>query len=63
MPHPLGLEDENTWFETMMKRPMEEHTMVIEMKEAKGWHMVGNIGFDHDRLVKCQCRVRYFYRE
>jgi hypothetical protein len=45
-PYPLGLEDENTWFETMMKRPMEEHIMVIEMKDAKGWHMIGNVGFE-----------------
>ena len=46
-PHPLGLEDENIWFEAMMKRPMEEHIIVIEMKDAKGWHIIGNIGFDH----------------
>jgi RimJ/RimL family protein N-acetyltransferase len=45
MPHPMGREDENIWFETMLKRPLEEHPMVIEVKESKGWQMVGNVGF------------------
>ena len=44
MPYPLGLEDEYAWFDAMIKRPIEEHPLVIEVKDPKGWRMVGNIG-------------------
>ncbi len=60
MPHPLGLEDENTWFEAMMKRPMEEHILVIEVKESKGWHMIGNIGFDHVDWLNASAEMGIF---
>lgn len=44
MPYPLGLEDETAWFDAMIKRPIEEHPLVIEVKDPDGWRMVGNIG-------------------
>ena len=60
MPHPMGLEDENNWFEAMMKRPIEEHTLVIEVKDPKGWHMVGNIGLDHVDWLNASGEVGIF---
>ena len=43
--YPLGLEDENAWFDAMLKRPMEEHPLAIEVKGPKGWQLAGNISF------------------
>jgi RimJ/RimL family protein N-acetyltransferase len=60
MAHPLGLEDENNWFETMIKRPMEEHILVIEVKESKGWHMIGNIGFDRVDWLNASAEMGIF---
>jgi RimJ/RimL family protein N-acetyltransferase len=58
--HPLGLEDELVWFETMMKRPTEEHPMVIEVKDGKTWQMVGNIGFHQFDWLSANAEVGIF---
>ena len=42
---PLSLQDEEKWYENMMKRPMDEHPMVIEIQQAEGWLPIGNCGF------------------
>jgi len=42
---PLSLEHEETWYENMMKRPMDEHPMVIEIKQNESWLAIGNCGF------------------
>ena len=42
---PLSLADEEAWFESMLKRPPEEHPLVMEIQEAGGWKPIGNCGF------------------
>ena len=42
---PLSLNDEENWYESMMKRPTDEHPMVIEIQQADEWLAVGNCGF------------------
>jgi RimJ/RimL family protein N-acetyltransferase len=46
---PFSFEEEEGWFESMLKRPKEEHPLVIEVRqEADGggetWVPIGNIG-------------------
>jgi RimJ/RimL family protein N-acetyltransferase len=42
---PLSMGDEEGWYESMRKRPPAEHPLVIEVKVADGWKMIGNVGF------------------
>jgi diamine N-acetyltransferase len=42
---PLSLQDEENWYENMMKRPVDEHPVVIEVQQADGWLPIGNCGF------------------
>lgn len=42
---PLSTADEENWFDSMLKRPLEEHPMVIEFQDGGGWFAVGNCGF------------------
>lgn len=42
---PLSLNEEENWYESMMKRPTDEHPMVIEIQQADEWLPVGNCGF------------------
>jgi diamine N-acetyltransferase len=42
---PLSLTDEENWYENMLKRPMDEHPLVIEIKQAEDWLPIGNCGF------------------
>ncbi len=42
---PLSLNDEENWYESMMKRPTDEHPMVIEIQQADEWLPIGNCGF------------------
>ena len=44
---PMGLADEEVWFDNMLKRPLAEHPWVIEVKqdEAQPWKAIGNIHF------------------
>jgi RimJ/RimL family protein N-acetyltransferase len=41
---PFSLEDEETWYEGMRKRPMEEHPLVIEIPVEDEWEPIGNCG-------------------
>jgi len=50
---PLSLAKEDQWFEEMLKRPQEEHPLVIEIKEQDEWIPIGNCGiFDIDWRVR-----------
>ena len=51
---PLSQGDEENWYENMMKRPMDEHPMVIEIKQADGWLPIGNCGFIN---IDWRCRA------
>lgn len=51
---PLSLNEEENWYESMMKRPTDEHPMVIEIQQADEWLPVGNCGF-----VKIEWRSRW----
>lgn len=42
---PLSSADEEKWFDTMQARPLEEHTLAIEVDMEGGWMHVGNCGF------------------
>ena len=42
---PISLDGEENWYENMMKRPLDEHPMVIEVKQEDGWLPIGNCGF------------------
>ena len=41
---PMSLAEEEHWFEEMLKRPDEEHPMVIEIRQGDSWKAVGNCG-------------------
>ncbi len=43
--YPMGLEDENSWFDKMLQLPLEEHPLMIETREGKGWKAIGNCSF------------------
>ncbi len=42
---PISQAVEEHWFETMLKRPAEEHSLGIEIKDKVGWKLIGNCGF------------------
>ena len=42
---PLSLEDEENWFENMLKQPTAEHPLVIEVRQGDDWKAIGNCGF------------------
>jgi RimJ/RimL family protein N-acetyltransferase len=42
---PSSTHDEEKWFENAMKGPQEEKPLVIEVRDGKGWRMIGNCGF------------------
>jgi RimJ/RimL family protein N-acetyltransferase len=42
---PLSMDEEQAWFENMIKRPAEERPMVIEIRSGESWTPVGNCGF------------------
>jgi RimJ/RimL family protein N-acetyltransferase len=42
---PLSLAQEEDWFESLAKRPMEERPLAIEIHEAGSWRMIGNLSF------------------
>jgi RimJ/RimL family protein N-acetyltransferase len=43
--YPLSIAEEENWFETMLKNPIEERPLVIEVKQGEEWQMIGNSGF------------------
>ena len=44
MVSPLSLTFEEQWYESMIKRPMEEQAMMMEVFTEDGWKPIGNIG-------------------
>jgi RimJ/RimL family protein N-acetyltransferase len=43
---PLSFTEEQKWFENMLKSPIEERPLVIEVRQADvDWQMIGNSGF------------------
>lgn len=51
---PLSTADEEGWFEAMLKRPLEEHPMTIEVRQGDDWLPVGNCGFHN---IDWRCRA------
>ena len=46
---PLSLAREENWFESMLKRPIEEHPFALEIKDGGKWLLIGSCGlFDID---------------
>jgi diamine N-acetyltransferase len=42
---PISQAAEEQWFENMLKRPPEEQSLGIEIKDQDGWKLIGNCGF------------------
>ncbi len=45
IPYPMGIEDENRWFDNMVQQPPEMHPFVMEIKDGDTWRMIGDCGF------------------
>jgi diamine N-acetyltransferase len=49
--HPFSLVEEENWFDGMLKRPVDEHILGIEVKEThmqsgeENWKLIGSLGF------------------
>jgi RimJ/RimL family protein N-acetyltransferase len=41
---PISQVEEDNWFDSMIKRPAEEHPLTIEIADGEGWKAIGNIG-------------------
>ncbi len=51
---PLSLAQEELWFEQVLKRPVEEQPLVIEVLVNDTWSPIGNIGLqDFDWKSRC----------
>lgn len=42
---PMSISDEEKWLESIGNRDPHEKPMAIEVKEGKGWKLIGNCGF------------------
>ncbi len=42
---PMGLWEEEVWFESLGKRPPAERPMVVEIREGEAWRAIGNCGY------------------
>jgi RimJ/RimL family protein N-acetyltransferase len=51
--YPLGLAQEEAWFETFQKLPVEERPLAIERKSGRQWEHIGGTGFVH---IDWRCR-------
>ncbi len=50
---PMSSIDEDKWFENVMQRPQEEKPLVIDVKDGKGWRLIGNSSFfDFDWVAR-----------
>jgi len=50
---PISQAAEEQWFENMLKRPPEEQSLGIEIKDGDGWHLIGNCSiFDINRRAR-----------
>lgn len=60
---PLSIVEEEQWYESMLKRPMAEHPLVIEINAPEGWLPVGDIGLNSIDWVNRQAEVGIFIGE
>jgi diamine N-acetyltransferase len=45
---PMGLAQEDHWYESMLKLPVEEQVLAIDVRKGRGgWEHIGAIGFMH----------------
>ena len=47
---PMSMAEEEQWFEKSLERPPAERTLCIEIKQGRGWKLIGTcgyFGFDH----------------
>lgn len=42
---PISMAEEEKWFEEMLKRPIDEYPLCIEVEADAGWQLIGNSGF------------------
>ena len=50
---PISQAAEEQWFENMLKRPPEEQSLGIEIKDGDGWRLIGNCSiFDINRRAR-----------
>jgi RimJ/RimL family protein N-acetyltransferase len=50
---PLSMADEESWFEGLRARPVDERPLVIEAQQNGDWVMIGNCGFHN---IDWRCR-------
>jgi len=41
---PLSIDEEESWYEQVLKQPAEERPLCIEVKLEDGWQLIGNCG-------------------
>lgn len=41
---PMSMAREQEWFESMLKRPVEEHPFALEIRKGRKWVLVGSCG-------------------
>jgi diamine N-acetyltransferase len=56
---PISQAYEEGWFENMLKLPPEEQPFAIEIKQGKGWRLIGNCGFFeiNQRVHSCELGI------
>jgi len=42
---PLSMAEEENWFDSMLKRPIEERPLCIDLQQGDEWKLLGNCGF------------------
>jgi RimJ/RimL family protein N-acetyltransferase len=56
MVQPLSMGQEEKWYADMLKQPVEEHPLCIEIKQGDDWIHIGNMAFmridQHDRSAE-----------
>ncbi len=50
---PLSVAEEESWYEDMLKRPNDEHPLIIEVLEGDAWVSLGNCGLHN---IDWRCR-------
>lgn len=44
---PLSLDAEELWYQEMLKKPVEERVLAIDLKATEGWRHIGTTGLHH----------------
>jgi RimJ/RimL family protein N-acetyltransferase len=57
---PLSMAQEQSWFDGMRSRPVEEHPLGIEVQTPTGWQLIGNLGLVHIDWKTRQAEVGIF---